>query len=98
MSSVWQASKGRTTIVVAHRLSTIRGADMIVTMKDGMVAEKGTHAELMAKQGLYYSLAMAQVGFTGCYICMFLCDAGSRTDGDRVTFPKKVTRRLQSRG
>ncbi|XP_076407695.1 ATP-binding cassette sub-family B member 5 isoform X3 [Peromyscus maniculatus bairdii] len=55
-----KASKGRTTIVVAHRLSTIRGADMIVTMKDGMVAEKGTHAELMAKQGLYYSLAMAQ--------------------------------------
>ncbi|XP_059135784.1 ATP-binding cassette sub-family B member 5 isoform X3 [Peromyscus eremicus] len=55
-----KASKGRTTIVVAHRLSTIRGADTIVTMKDGMVAEKGTHAELMAKQGLYYSLAMAQ--------------------------------------
>ncbi|XP_055463525.1 ATP-binding cassette sub-family B member 5 [Psammomys obesus] len=55
-----KASKGRTTIVVAHRLSTIRGADLIVTMKDGMVAEKGTHAELMAKQGLYYSLAMAQ--------------------------------------
>ncbi|EDL33483.1 mCG119594, partial [Mus musculus] len=55
-----KASKGRTTIVVAHRLSTIRGADLIVTMKDGMVVEKGTHAELMAKQGLYYSLAMAQ--------------------------------------
>ncbi|XP_028629035.1 ATP-binding cassette sub-family B member 5 [Grammomys surdaster] len=55
-----KASKGRTTIVVAHRLSTIRGADMIVTMKEGMVVEKGTHAELMAEQGLYYSLAMAQ--------------------------------------
>nr|XP_025146740.1 ATP-binding cassette sub-family B member 5 isoform X4 [Bubalus bubalis] len=55
-----KASKGRTTIVVAHRLSTIRSADMIVTMKDGMVVEKGTHAELMAKQGLYYSLAMSQ--------------------------------------
>ncbi|XP_012514854.1 PREDICTED: ATP-binding cassette sub-family B member 5 [Propithecus coquereli] len=55
-----KASKGRTTIVVAHRLSTIRSADLIVTIKDGMVAEKGTHAELMAKQGLYYSLAMSQ--------------------------------------
>ncbi|XP_051009908.1 ATP-binding cassette sub-family B member 5 [Acomys russatus] len=55
-----KASKGRTTIVIAHRLSTIRGADLIVTMKDGLVAEKGTHAELMAKQGLYYSLAVAQ--------------------------------------
>ncbi|XP_048193780.1 ATP-binding cassette sub-family B member 5 [Perognathus longimembris pacificus] len=55
-----KASKGRTTIVVAHRLSTIRGADLIVTIKDGMVVEKGTHAELIAMQGLYYSLAMSQ--------------------------------------
>ncbi|XP_060270944.1 ATP-binding cassette sub-family B member 5 isoform X3 [Ovis aries] len=55
-----KASKGRTTIVVAHRLSTIRSADMIVTIKDGMVVEKGTHAELMEKHGLYYSLAMSQ--------------------------------------
>ncbi|XP_054547892.1 ATP-binding cassette sub-family B member 5 [Talpa occidentalis] len=55
-----KASKGRTTIVVAHRLSTIRSADLIVTIKDGMVVEKGTHADLMAKQGLYYSLAMSQ--------------------------------------
>ncbi|XP_011362782.1 ATP-binding cassette sub-family B member 5 [Pteropus vampyrus] len=55
-----KASKGRTTIVVAHRLSTIRSADLIVTIKDGVVVEKGTHAELMAKQGLYYSLAMSQ--------------------------------------
>ncbi|XP_036102579.1 ATP-binding cassette sub-family B member 5 [Molossus molossus] len=55
-----KASKGRTTIVVAHRLSTIRSADLIVTVKDGMVVEKGTHAELMAKQSLYYSLAMSQ--------------------------------------
>ncbi|XP_025235342.1 ATP-binding cassette sub-family B member 5 [Theropithecus gelada] len=55
-----KASKGRTTIVVAHRLSTIRSADLIVTIKDGMVAEKGAHAELMAKRGLYYSLVMSQ--------------------------------------
>ncbi|XP_060052095.1 ATP-binding cassette sub-family B member 5 [Erinaceus europaeus] len=55
-----KASKGRTTIVVAHRLSTIRSADLIVTIKDGMVVEKGTHAELMAKQGLYHSLAVSQ--------------------------------------
>ncbi|XP_049641936.1 ATP-binding cassette sub-family B member 5 [Suncus etruscus] len=55
-----KASKGRTTIVVAHRLSTIRNADLIVTIKDGLVVETGTHAELMAKQGLYYSLAMSQ--------------------------------------
>ncbi|KAM8771060.1 ATP-binding cassette sub-family B member 5 [Rhynchonycteris naso] len=55
-----RTSKGRTTIVVAHRLSTIRNADLIVTMKDGVVVEQGTHAELMANQSLYYSLAMSQ--------------------------------------
>ncbi|XP_004702768.1 ATP-binding cassette sub-family B member 5 [Echinops telfairi] len=55
-----KASKGRTTIVVAHRLSTVRNADLIVAMKDGRVVEKGTHADLMAKEGLYYSLAMSQ--------------------------------------
>ncbi|XP_006880348.1 PREDICTED: multidrug resistance protein 1-like [Elephantulus edwardii] len=55
-----KASKGRTTIVIAHRLSTIRNADLIVALKDGRVVEKGTHAELMTKQGLYYSLAMSQ--------------------------------------
>ncbi|XP_004464362.4 ATP-binding cassette sub-family B member 5 [Dasypus novemcinctus] len=55
-----KASKGRTTIVVAHRLSTIRNADLIVTIQDGMVVEKGTHVELMARRGLYYSLAMSQ--------------------------------------
>uniref|UniRef100_A0A8C7B913 ATP-binding cassette sub-family B member 5 n=2 Tax=Neovison vison TaxID=452646 RepID=A0A8C7B913_NEOVI len=55
-----KASKRRTTIVIAHRLSTIRNADLIVTLKDGMVVEKGTHAELIANQDLYYSLAMSQ--------------------------------------
>lgn len=49
--------------MIAHRLSTIQNADLIVTIKDGMVVEKGTHTELMAKQGLYYSLAMSQVIF-----------------------------------
>lgn len=50
------ASKGRTTLVVSHRLSTITNADNIVFVKDGVVAEQGTHNELMAKGGLYYQL------------------------------------------
>ncbi|VDO37314.1 unnamed protein product [Haemonchus placei] len=55
------ASKGRTTIVVAHRLSTIRNADRIIAIKDGEVVEVGTHDELMARKGLYHELVNSQV-------------------------------------
>ena len=54
------ATKGRTTIVIAHRLSTIVGADQIVVLDAGKVAERGTHAELLAKGGLYAELWMRQ--------------------------------------
>lgn len=51
-----KASKGRTTVVVSHRLSTVFTANKIVFIKDGVVGEQGTHSELMAKKGLYYDL------------------------------------------
>ena len=57
---------GRTTIIVAHRLSTIRSADKIVAIRDGIVREIGTHDALMQKEGLYHSLVMAQVGVIPC--------------------------------
>ena len=50
------ATRGRTTIVIAHRLSTIVGAHQIVVLDDGKVAERGTHGELLAEQGLYAEL------------------------------------------
>lgn len=50
------ARQGRTCIVIAHRLSTIQTADIIAVMSQGVVIEKGTHEELMAKKAAYYKL------------------------------------------
>lgn len=55
------ARLGRTCIVIAHRLSTIQNADSIVVIQNGTVAEQGTHAQLMARQGAYHALVNAQV-------------------------------------
>ncbi|PBC34312.1 Multidrug resistance protein [Apis cerana cerana] len=58
------ASKGRTTIVVTHRLSTITNADRIVFIKDGQVVEQGTHEELLALGKHYYGLVSADASAT----------------------------------
>ena len=60
--SIQQAGEGRTKIVIAHRLSTIKDADMIVAVKQGQVAETGTHDELMKiPHGIYKTLVRLQV-------------------------------------
>ena len=52
--------KGRTTFIVAHRLSTIRNADRIAVLEHGKITEIGSHDELMAKQGTYYRMSLLQ--------------------------------------
>ena len=52
--------QGRTSFIVAHRLSTIREADVILVMKNGQVVESGTHSELLARGGFYYELYNSQ--------------------------------------
>ena len=53
--------RGRTSFIVAHRLSTIRNADVILVMRDGNIVEQGTHEQLLAKNGFYTQLYNAGV-------------------------------------
>ena len=59
-SAIKTLTANRTTFVIAHRLSTIVDADMIIAVNNGKIAEQGSHAELMAKKGYYYSLYTRQ--------------------------------------
>ena len=52
--------EGRTSFIIAHRLSTVRNADILLVMKDGHIIEQGTHNELVKKGGFYSNLYYAQ--------------------------------------
>ncbi|KPJ18850.1 Multidrug resistance protein 2 [Papilio machaon] len=58
-----RASEGRTCLIIAHRLATIKNADLICVIDKGVVAEMGNHAELMARKGIYARLYELQCGF-----------------------------------
>jgi len=52
--------RNRTSVIIAHRLSTVRDADLIVVLEDGAIVEQGTYAQLMAREGAFARLHAAQ--------------------------------------
>ncbi|XP_008937538.1 PREDICTED: multidrug resistance protein 1A-like [Merops nubicus] len=60
----FQVREGRTTLVITHHLSTVRNADLIAAFENGVIAEQGTHSELMKQKGIYYKLVNMQVAFS----------------------------------
>ncbi len=59
-SAIGKVTEGRTSFIIAHRLSTVRDADVIIVVKDGKIIEQGKHGELMRKKGYYYNLYTRQ--------------------------------------
>ena len=52
--------KNRTTFIIAHRISSVKNADLILVLKDGQIVERGTHRELLKREGVYYGMVQDQ--------------------------------------
>ncbi|PLV57434.1 ABC transporter ATP-binding protein [Thermotoga sp. SG1] len=61
-SAMWKLMEGKTSIIIAHRLNTIKNADLIIVLKDGEIVEMGKHDELIQNRGFYYELFTSQYG------------------------------------
>jgi subfamily B ATP-binding cassette protein MsbA len=65
MEGLRRLMKGRTVVMITHRLSTLRAADTIVVLRDGVIAEQGTHDDLIARKGIYAGLFWVTPGSAG---------------------------------
>jgi len=65
MENLNEFFKGRTAVVIAHRLSTVKNADQIIVLEKGKLVEQGTHAELTEQKGMYYDLVKNQLELGG---------------------------------
>ena len=95
-----QLMKGRTVIMIAHRLSTISEADKIVVLKDGVVAEEGSHSELLARDGVYAELHRIQYQTTVLRLPMQLSprnDFGLSREQENVAYAYRSSRRYRQR-
>ncbi|GKZ53777.1 GTPase-activating protein [Aspergillus niger] len=72
-----KAVKGRTTLIIAHRLSTVQNADKIIVMKDGQILDQGSHAELLSTSAMYRELVRHQA-----------LESSIRSEGDRLIRPR----------
>lgn len=63
MSAMHRLFEGRTVIVIAHRLQTVKSADRILVLESGTVVEDGSHESLLAKKGIYAKMLELQSGF-----------------------------------
>jgi ABC-type multidrug transport system fused ATPase/permease subunit len=75
---------GRTTFVIAHRLATVRRADMILVLDEGRIVQRGTHAELMEQDGLYHEIIDLQLSNQNRFV------EENETDEDRLSHQRKL--------
>uniref|UniRef100_A0A8B9EDU7 ATP binding cassette subfamily B member 4 n=1 Tax=Anser cygnoides TaxID=8845 RepID=A0A8B9EDU7_ANSCY len=87
--------KGRTILVIAHRLSTVRNADLIAAFENGVITEQGTHDELMEQKGVYYKLVNMQVGFSLLFFVSEKTLNGSVLTGQKRQSTRKSIKRFR---